>query len=133
MVPASTEDHQRLGEVPEKGLKQFGYSREDLTGGLFAIDKEQFLDLYCSKGQNGSHNVYWPSVRMAHGNPRFSELQKVLTKVALEPSRRLLCSPDWGAHGRNEYWLTAFERLTLTSSLLPDNAMYVRRGMGMSI
>ena len=39
---------------------------------------------------------------MAYGNPRFSELGKVLTKVALERSRMVLCSPDWGAHGGNE-------------------------------
>ena len=50
---------------------------------------------------------------MAYGNPRFSELGKVLTKVALEYSRMVLCSPDWGAHGGNEYWRTLLNRLTI--------------------
>ena len=45
---------------------------------------------------------FW--VPLHYGNPRFSEPGKVLTKVALERSRMVLCSPDWGAHGGNEYW-----------------------------
>ena len=65
---------------------------------------------------------------MACGNPRFSELGKVLTKVALEPSCMVLCSPDWGAHGGNEYWRTLLDRLTLTSIQLPDDAIFVPLG-----
>ena len=65
---------------------------------------------------------------MAYGNRRFSELGKVLTKVALECSRMVLCSPDWGAHGGNEYWRTLFDKLTLTSIQLPDDAIYVPLG-----
>ena len=65
---------------------------------------------------------------MAYGNPRFSELGKVLTKVALEHSCMVLCSPDWGAHGGNEYWRTLLDKLTLTSIQLPDDAIYVPVG-----
>ena len=65
---------------------------------------------------------------MAHGDPRFSELGKVLTQVALEQSRMVLCSLDWGAHGGNEYWRTLLDKLTLTSIRLPDDAMYVPHG-----
>ena len=65
---------------------------------------------------------------MAYGNPRFSQLGKVLTKVALERSRIILCSPDWGAHGGNEYWRTLLDKLTLTSIQLPDDAIYVPLG-----
>ena len=36
----------------------------------------------------------------------------------------VLCSPDWGAHGGNEYWHTLFDKLTLTSIQLPDDAIY---------
>ena len=65
---------------------------------------------------------------MGYGNPRFSELGKVLTKVALERSRLVLCSPDWGVRGGNEYWRTLVDRLTLTSIQLPDDAIYVPLG-----
>ena len=65
---------------------------------------------------------------MAYGNPRFSELGKVLTKVALERSRMVLCSHDWGAHGGNEYWRTLLDRLTIASVELRDEAIYVPLG-----
>ena len=65
---------------------------------------------------------------MAYGNPRFSELGKVLTKVALERSCMVLCSPDWGAHGGNEYWRNLLDRLTISSVRLPDEAIYVPLG-----
>ena len=95
---------------------------------LFASDKQHVLDLYCSKGKNCSYKFYWPSFGMAYGSPRFSELGKVLTKVALERSRMVLCSPDWGAHGGNEYWRNLLDRLTISSVFLPDEAIYVPLG-----
>ena len=113
-----------MGEVLDQGLKELGYSRGDLSVELFASDKQHVLDLYCSKGKNCSYKCYWPSFGMAYGNPRFSELGKVLTKVALERSHVLLCSPDWGAHGGNEYWQTLLDRLTISSVRLPDEAMW---------
>ena len=67
-------------------------------------------------------------LRMAYGNPRFSELGKVLTKVALERSRMVLCFPQLGAHGANEYWQTFLDRLTISSVRLPDEAIYVPLG-----
>ena len=70
---------------------------------------------------------------MAYENPRFSELGKVLTKVALERSRMVLCSPDSGADGGNEYWRTLLDRLTISSVRLPDEAIYVPLGRKMPI
>ena len=78
MAASKTEDYQLLGEVLDQGLKELGYSREDLSVELFASDKQNVLDLYCSKGKNCSYKFYWPSFGMAYGNPRFSELGKVL-------------------------------------------------------
>ena len=128
MATSKTEDYQLLREVLDQGLKELGYSREDLSVELFASDKQHFLDLFCSKGKNCCYQFYWPSFGMAHGNPRFSELGKVLTKVALERSRMVLCSPDWRAHGGNEYWRNLLDRLTITSVQLPDEAIYVPLG-----
>ena len=128
VVASKTEDYQLLGDLLDQGLKELGNSREDLNMELFAGDKQHVLDLYCSKGKNCCYKFYWPSFRMAYGNPRFSELGKVLTKVALERSRMVLCSPDWGAHGGNEYLRTLLDRLTITSIQLPDDAIYVPLG-----
>ena len=128
MVASKTKDYQLLGDVLDQGLKQLGYSREDLNVELFANDKQHVLDLYCSKGKNYCYRFYWPSFGMAYGNRRFSELGKVLTKEALERSRMVLCSPDWGAHGGNEYWRTLLDKLTPTSIQLLDEAIYVPLG-----
>ena len=128
MVASKTEAYQLLRDVLDQGLKKSGYSREDLNVELFASDKQLILDLYCSKVKNCCYKFHWPSFGMADGNPRFSEPGKVLTKVALEHSRMVLCSPDWGAHGGNEYWRTLLDKLTLTSIQLPDDAIHVPLG-----
>ena len=128
MVASKTENYQLLGDVLDQGLKELGYSEEDLSVELFASNKQHVLDLYCSKRKNRCYHFYWPSFGTAYGNPRLSELGKVLTKVALKRSRMVLCSPDWGAHGENEYWHTLLNKLTLTSIQLPDDAIYVPLG-----
>ena len=128
MAASKTEDYQLLREVLDQGLKELGYSREDLSVELFASDKQHVFDLYCSNGKNCCYKFYWPSFGMAYGNPRFSELGKVLTKVALERSRMVLCSSNLGAHGGNEYWRTLLDGLTITSVQLPDEAIYVPLG-----
>ena len=97
MAASKTEDCQLLGEVLDQGLKELGYSREDESSELFASDKQHVLDLYCSKGKNCSYKFYWPSFGMAYGKPRFRELGKVLTKVALERSCMVLCFPRLGS------------------------------------
>ena len=128
MVASKTEDYQLLCDFLDQGLRELGYSWEDLNVELFAGDKQHVLDLYCSEGKNCCYIFYWTSFGMASGNQRFSELGKVLTKVALERCRMVLCSPDWGAHGGNEYWRTPLDKLTLTSIQLPDDAIYVPLG-----
>ena len=128
MAASKTEDYQLEGEVLDQGLKELGYSREDLSMELFASNKQHVLDLYCSGGKNCCYKFYCPSFGMAYGHPRFSELGKVLTMVALERSRMVLCSPNWGAHGGNEYWQTLLDRLTISSVRLPDEAIYLPLG-----
>ena len=123
MVASKTEDFQLLGDLLDQGLKELGYSGEDLNVVLFASDVQHVLDLYCGKGKKCCYKFYWASFGTAYGNPRFSELGKVLTKVALERSRMVLCSPDRGAHGGNEYWCTVLDKLTLTSIQLPEDTI----------
>ena len=49
MVASKTEDYQLLVDVLDQGLRELGYSLEDLNVELFASDKQHVLDLYCSK------------------------------------------------------------------------------------
>ena len=48
--------------------------------------------------------------------------------MAFERSCMVLCSPDWGAYGGNEYWRNLLDRLTISSVRLPDEAIYVPLG-----
>ena len=45
MAASKTEDYQLMGEVLDQGLKELGYSRENLSVELFASDKQHVLDL----------------------------------------------------------------------------------------
>ena len=103
MVASKTDNSQLLGDVLEQGPKGSGYSMEDLNVESFVSDEQHALDLYCRKGGNCCYNFYWPPFRRAYGNPRFSELGRVLTRVALERSCMVLCSFYWGTHGGFEY------------------------------
>ena len=58
MAASKTQDYQLLGEVLDQGLKELGYSKEDLNVELFASDKHYVLDLYCSKGKNCCYKFY---------------------------------------------------------------------------
>ena len=69
MVASKTEDYQSLGDLLDQGLKELGYSWEDLNVELFASDKQHFLDLYFSKGDICCCKYYWPSFGMAYGTP----------------------------------------------------------------
>ena len=128
MAASKPEDYHLLGEVLDQGLKELGYSREDLSVELFASDKQHVLTFTEAKGKNCCYKFYWPSFRMANRNPKFSELGKVLTKMTLECSCMVLCSPNWGAHRGNKYWRTLLDRLTISSARLPDEAIYVPLG-----
>ena len=69
MAASKTEDYQLLGEVLDQGLRELGYSREDLSVELFASDKQHVLDLYCSKGKNCSYNFTGPLSGWPTGTP----------------------------------------------------------------
>ena len=86
-----------------------------------------------AKGTIAATNFTGPLSEGPTGTPASAGLGKVLTKVALERSRIVLCSPDWGAHGGNEYWRALLDKLTLTSIQLPDDARYLPLGRKMPI
>ena len=51
MVTSKTEDYQLLGDVLDQGLKELGYSREDLNVELFASDKQRVLNQLKQQGE----------------------------------------------------------------------------------
>ena len=69
MAASKTEDYQLSGEVLDQGLKELGYSREDLGVELFASDKQHVLDLYCSKERTAATNFTGPLLGWPTGTP----------------------------------------------------------------
>ena len=51
------------------------------------------MRLYCSRYLNNAYRFYWRSMRLCYPNPPFSQLAKVLTKIALKGARVVLCTP----------------------------------------
>ena len=62
---------------------------------------------------------------LEYANPPFSLLAKVLTKIAYEGGRVVMCTPDWGCSGENAYWHRMLDRMTVGRVQLPDGAIYV--------
>ena len=69
MVASKTEDYQPLWGVLDQGLKELGYSQEDLNVKLFASDEQHALDLYCSKGKIAATNFTGPLSGWPTGTP----------------------------------------------------------------
>ena len=62
---------------------------------------------------------------LAYANPPFSLLAKVLTKIAYEGGRVVMCTPDWGCSGEHAYWRRMLDRMTVGRVQLPDGPIYV--------
>ena len=59
------------------------------------------MQLYSSRYLNNAYCFYWTSMGFCYANPPFSHLAMVLTEIALEGARVILCTPDWGTTGEH--------------------------------
>ena len=80
---------------------------------LFASKKQHMMQLHCSQYLNNAYRFYCRSMGLCNVHPAFSQLAKVLTKVALEGARVILCTPDWGTTGEHAYWRRMLDRMTV--------------------
>ena len=62
---------------------------------------------------------------LAYANPPFSLLAKVLTNIAYEGGRVVMCTRDWGCSGKHAYWRRMLDRMTVGRVQLPDGPIYV--------
>ena len=62
---------------------------------------------------------------LAYASPPFSLLAKVLTKIAYEGGRVVMCTPDWGCSGEHAYWRRMLDQMTVGRVQLPDGPIYV--------
>ena len=83
------------------------------------------MQLYCSRYLNNVYRFYWRSMGLCYANPPFSQLAKVLTKMALEAARLILCTPDLGTTGEHAFWRRLLDRMTVGRTELPNGPIYV--------
>ena len=83
------------------------------------------MQLYGSQYLKNAYRFYWRSMGLCHANPPLSQLAKVLTKIALEGARVILCTPDWGTTGEHAYWRRLLDHMTVGRTELLNGPVYV--------
>ena len=92
---------------------------------LFASRQQHIMQLYCSNHLNNAFRFFWKAMGLAYANAPFSLLAKVLTKIAYEGGRVVMCTPDWGCSGEHACWRHRLVRMTVGRVQLPDSPVYV--------
>ena len=120
-----TENYELARHVLENGLEALQVTVDEIQVELFARQQQHIMQLYCSKHLNSAFRFFWKAMGLAYANPSFSLLAKVLTKIAYEPGRVVMCTPDWGCSGEHADWRRMLDRMTLGRVQLPDGPIYV--------
>ena len=81
-------------QVPETGLAALQVTLDEIQVELFASQQQHIMQLFCLKHMNNAFRFFWKAMGLAYANPPFSLLPKVLTKIADEGGRVLMCTPD---------------------------------------
>ena len=120
-----TQNYQLNGHVLENGLAALQVTPDEIQIELFASQQQHIMQLYCSKHLNNAFRFFWKAMDLAYANPPFSLLAKVLTNIAYEGGRVVMCTPDWGCSGEHAYLRRMLDRMTVGRVELPDGPIYV--------
>ena len=132
---ARTENYKRSTEMKRKGFADLSFEAY-LTGSdfieRFALKQNGDSQFYCNCKDNSAFWYYWGWLqrwKQLYANPRFSQLLRVLVKVAIDGARLVLVVPEgqkWESKGTK--WKELLERLTISKIILPDLPMYSQDG-----
>ena len=111
--------------VSKNGLAALQVDLNEVQVELFASKEQHMMQLYCSRYLNNAYRFYWKSMGLCYANPLFFQLAKVLTKIALEEARVVLCTPHWGTTGEHAYWRRLLDHMTVGRTELPNGLIYV--------
>ena len=89
-----TENSQLVRPVLEIGLAALQVDLNEVQVELFASKEQHMMQLYSSRYLNNADPFYWRWMGLCYAIPHFSQLAKVLTTIALEGVRVILCIPD---------------------------------------
>ena len=94
----------RLTIVLENRLAALQVNLDEIQAELFASRQQHIMQLYCSKHLSNAFRFFSKAMGLAYANPLLSLLAKVLTKIAYEGERVVMCTPDLGCTGEHAYW-----------------------------
>ena len=83
------------------------------------------MQLYCSRNLDNAYRFYWKSMGLCYANPPVSEPARVVTRIALEGARVVLCTPNWGTTEEHAYWRPSLDRMTVERPELPNGPIYI--------
>ena len=120
-----TENYQSARHLLENGLAALQVPLDEIHVELFATQQHHIMQLYCSKHLNNAFRFFWKAMGLAYANPLFSLLGMVLTEIAYEGGRVVMCTPDWSCSGEHAYWRPLLDQMTVGRVQLPDSPIYV--------
>ena len=120
-----TENYKLVRHVLENGLAALQVNLDEIQVEVFASQQQHIMQLYCSKQLNNIFRFFWKAMGLAYVNPPFSLLAKVLSKIAYEGGRVVMCTSGWGCSGEHAYWCSMLDRMTVGRVQLPDGPIYV--------
>ena len=111
--------------VLQNGLPTLHLDLNDVQVELFESKEEHMMQLYCSRYLSNTYRFHPRMMRMCYANPPISQLSKILTKIALEGARMVLCSPNWGTTREDAYYRWLLDHMTVERTELADGPIYV--------
>ena len=120
-----TENYQWARHILDNGLAALQVTLDEIQVELFASQQQHIMQWYCSKHLDNAFPFFWNAMGLASANPPFSLLAKVLTKIAYEGGRVVMCTPDWGCSGEHVHWRRMLVQMTVGRVQLPDGPIYV--------
>ena len=98
-----TGNYQLARQVLENGLAALQVTVDEIQVEMFASQQQHVMQLCCSKHLNNAFRFFWKAMGLAYANPPFYLLAKVLTKIAYEGGRVVMCTRDGGCSGEHSY------------------------------
>ena len=121
-----TEAYTLIEDVKKNVLEDLGIQKEKNVVDMFANHKNHQESLYCTR-QNSAFFYNWESLLKENeflwANPPFSQLDKVLTKVALEPCKMILVTPNWPG----SKWMRILDKVAMKQSFVPPETPLYKR------
>jgi hypothetical protein len=114
------ESYTLVKDVKAEVLQKLDINPVRLTIDLFANHKNAQEVLYCTR-ENSAFFYDWSSLipstsSLLWANPPFSQLDRVLTKVAMESVQIVIVTPDWG----DCPWRQLLEKLSVSQVQVPS-------------